>query len=451
MCLRCSGMAGGVLACTAAGPAVERLDAAERKGPADVILRNAAIVTMNPRRPTAEAMSIRRGFVQSLGSLAEVMPHRARMTRLVDLGGRHVVPGLVGSRLATDPADLFDWIDLDAAGALGRPGLPDAASVSTSQALFVRVAGAGAELLGRLPAAAAMPLSVSLSADGACYLNPAMAERLPAAIADRARGDWPGGFVARIDIALLAAALQAAGWRLEVRRMAERAIARSARAGFTAVRERNPGALGGLAELRHLQERAAARHRLRIHATATEALRRQSGRAIAPSASHDALFRFVAASIDLPAPRPCDRLREEVAALEAEGFEVEFDVREAEGFHQAIDLASGIGSAASRRRRRIISAHRPDAAVLRGLGRAGLVLAPPRRASPRRGATGIEQMLRDLTAEAGLDRQLRAASGRLEVGRHADMTVFEHPPASGRALVGAPGVETWIEGIPVSP
>jgi predicted amidohydrolase YtcJ len=53
---------------------------------ADVIVRNARIITMNAHRPTAEALSIRRGFIQSIGGVDEVMRHRTRAIRLVDLG-----------------------------------------------------------------------------------------------------------------------------------------------------------------------------------------------------------------------------------------------------------------------------------------------------------------------------------------------------------------------------
>lgn len=59
----------------------------------DLIIVNAKIQTMDVARPTAEAILIREGRIVSLGRTAAVMPLAATGARIVDAGGRLVLPG----------------------------------------------------------------------------------------------------------------------------------------------------------------------------------------------------------------------------------------------------------------------------------------------------------------------------------------------------------------------
>lgn len=61
---------------------------------AETILHGGRIHTMDPARPRAEAVAIRDGRILAVGSAAEVMARRGPATRLVDLRGAMVLPGL---------------------------------------------------------------------------------------------------------------------------------------------------------------------------------------------------------------------------------------------------------------------------------------------------------------------------------------------------------------------
>ena len=63
--------------------------------PADLIVTNARIYTVDESRPVVSALAVRDGRVLFTGSLREAMALRGTGTRVVDLGGRTVIPGMV--------------------------------------------------------------------------------------------------------------------------------------------------------------------------------------------------------------------------------------------------------------------------------------------------------------------------------------------------------------------
>lgn len=62
--------------------------------PADMVLVNARIYTVERGRPRVEALAIRGGRIVAAGSDTEVLAHRGAATVVIDAGGRAVVPGL---------------------------------------------------------------------------------------------------------------------------------------------------------------------------------------------------------------------------------------------------------------------------------------------------------------------------------------------------------------------
>lgn len=62
---------------------------------ADMIVRNGHIVTMDPEHPSAGSMAIRDGKILALGSDQELAGCASARTRIVDLQGRTVLPGLI--------------------------------------------------------------------------------------------------------------------------------------------------------------------------------------------------------------------------------------------------------------------------------------------------------------------------------------------------------------------
>jgi predicted amidohydrolase YtcJ len=68
---------------------------AQTPRPADLVVTNARIYTVDDSRPVVAAMAVRDGKVLFTGSVREAMALRGASTRVVDLGGRTVIPGMV--------------------------------------------------------------------------------------------------------------------------------------------------------------------------------------------------------------------------------------------------------------------------------------------------------------------------------------------------------------------
>ncbi|MGE3295649.1 MAG: amidohydrolase family protein, partial [Geminicoccaceae bacterium] len=66
---------------------------------AELILRNAKITTLDPAAPEAAAVAIAGGRFLAVGGEAEVMALRGPQTKVIDGGGRRVIPGLIDSHL----------------------------------------------------------------------------------------------------------------------------------------------------------------------------------------------------------------------------------------------------------------------------------------------------------------------------------------------------------------
>jgi len=77
-----------------AGPA-----SAESGARADLIVHNAKIATQDTRAPEAQALAVRGERLVAVGSDADVLELRGERTRVIDAGGRRVVPGLDDSHL----------------------------------------------------------------------------------------------------------------------------------------------------------------------------------------------------------------------------------------------------------------------------------------------------------------------------------------------------------------
>src|SRR2546428_291217 len=81
---------GAVLGVTALGGCAPLAQA----GPADVLIVNGRVATLNPRQPEAAAIAIRGDSIVGVGSEAELNSFRDEKTRVIDAGRRTVIPGL---------------------------------------------------------------------------------------------------------------------------------------------------------------------------------------------------------------------------------------------------------------------------------------------------------------------------------------------------------------------
>ena len=66
---------------------------------ADLIVTNAKVLTMDAGHPRAEAVAVRAGRVQAVGTAAGIAALAGPETRVIDAGGRTVLPGFVESHL----------------------------------------------------------------------------------------------------------------------------------------------------------------------------------------------------------------------------------------------------------------------------------------------------------------------------------------------------------------
>src|SRR5947209_18761280 len=77
---------------------LENLRAADA-APADLIIHNAKVVTVDDKFRIVEALAVRDGRVIALGKDEPVLKHRGPKTRVLDADGRTVLPGLYDSHV----------------------------------------------------------------------------------------------------------------------------------------------------------------------------------------------------------------------------------------------------------------------------------------------------------------------------------------------------------------
>src|SRR5689334_21657359 len=61
--------------------------------PAELVLKNGVIYTVNDAQPKAEALATRYGRIIFIGSTADVKKYEGKSTRVIDLKGKTVLPG----------------------------------------------------------------------------------------------------------------------------------------------------------------------------------------------------------------------------------------------------------------------------------------------------------------------------------------------------------------------
>ncbi len=114
----------------------------------DMILRNGRITTLDRTRPEAEAIAVRDGLVEAVGTTDEIMRLAGGDTEIVDLGGRRVIPGLNDSHTHLIRGGLNYNMELRWEGV---PSLADALRLLKEQAVrtpapqWVRVVGGWSE------------------------------------------------------------------------------------------------------------------------------------------------------------------------------------------------------------------------------------------------------------------------------------------------------------------
>ncbi len=81
-------------------------------GPADIVFKGGTILTLNDQAPKAEALAIRGNTIIAVGTADEVQAVSGADTKVVDLGGRTLMPGFVEPHMHSVFVALDDWIDV---------------------------------------------------------------------------------------------------------------------------------------------------------------------------------------------------------------------------------------------------------------------------------------------------------------------------------------------------
>jgi len=92
--------------------AVEPALAQPASGPADVIFRGGPILTINGKAPRAEAIAIRGNKIVAVGKAEDIQGLNGAKTRVVDLKGRTLMPGLIDPHMHFVFTVFEDWIDV---------------------------------------------------------------------------------------------------------------------------------------------------------------------------------------------------------------------------------------------------------------------------------------------------------------------------------------------------
>ena len=114
----------------------------------ELILHNGRITTLDPANPETEAIAIRDGIVAATGPEREIMAQAGEATKVIDLGGRRVIPGLNDSHTHLIRGGLNYNMELRWEGV---PSLSDALRMLKEQAArtpapqWVRVVGGWSE------------------------------------------------------------------------------------------------------------------------------------------------------------------------------------------------------------------------------------------------------------------------------------------------------------------
>src|SRR5437016_2126272 len=66
---------------------------------ADLIVHNAKVVTADAKFSTAEAVAVRDGMIAAVGTSVDVLKLKGPSTRVIDAGGKMVLPGLYDSHV----------------------------------------------------------------------------------------------------------------------------------------------------------------------------------------------------------------------------------------------------------------------------------------------------------------------------------------------------------------
>ena len=475
----------------AMAPALDPADLNDLRGPADVILRGGPILTLRDGADVAPSVAVRAGRIQGVGDEQSVLAFRGRLTRMIDLDGRALLPGFVIADWHPPLSILCDWLEaretsapMLAAATAERSGewlalMVDGSAEDRSRATFITGASRPAVMVdrtGSVLAASAAAGTVARELDlGRLETSPQAAPH-----------------ISRLLPALLR--------HLTVSRDATRArlralLSEAARGGVTTIRFCGFGALAEDDAPDFVRSAAGESPPLRLRGTVDADLALQSlGSRLAPGFGDD-MFRVDTATHWIDGAKADAReLANTVIALRKRGWRVTFHADASDAVDLALDAFSIAASAATllgaadgierrgplpaggwvRLRRLGLSTGlimdegvvpNGAAADLREAGgvpisvsldmMAGLFspLQMLSRAAAVVGKTRVADWLLSVTRGAATRCGVGAILGSLEVGKYADFALLSGDPRNSNARDASRicCVGTWVGGREIRP
>lgn len=450
MCLFCDPATASRLSYRAAGKTIaQRLE-----GPADVILRGGPILTMDELQPRAEALSIRDGLVQFVGPLDGAMAHKARSTRVIDLGGRTVIPGMVLDSLPKDPLALLDWQDVGLSESGGDLKGHLAGTLTPplfSEPIFVRL-GQGGDAPCRshdlLPALEDLygprPIAIETGGSGRGLANRAMLA-LVGATADA--GERCSGAM-DLAKALRPFAMHKHHTVSSLTRMLTDSISDARNNGFTTVIDRAMGAIGGRAEIEAVALLLGGRRQVRVNAVAHRRLREEwDGRL--PAETRTELLSVDTALIE--ASQASDDVVREAELLDRAGWRLALVANDPGELDKIVKTCAALKPPCRRHRLEIRFPIDPSVAGRIEHLESEFCIESQAVASsvatyPYLSTSGIARQVFAATRGTARRFGLEDVAGSIATARSADFTIFEGSASGAGALRLS---ETWIDGIPV--
>src|SRR5262245_32239367 len=91
---------------------VGRTELSSQTPPADIVLTNGTVITVDARDSVAQAVAIRGSKIVFVGSSADARKFVGEKTEVIDLRGRTATPGLIDTHVHfSEPADNLDLGD----------------------------------------------------------------------------------------------------------------------------------------------------------------------------------------------------------------------------------------------------------------------------------------------------------------------------------------------------
>jgi predicted amidohydrolase YtcJ len=319
-------------------PPLDPADQTDLNGSADVILLGGPILTLRGRGEIAQAIAVRAGRIQAVGDAESTLAFRGRLTRIIDLDGRALLPGFVVADWHPPISLLCDWLEPDGTSAVMR-----AAADERSEEWLVLQAqeSNGRDSISPMVTAASRP---ALAVDPEGFVR-AMS---PAAIAlapDEARN---GTSALHVSSFLLPFLERLTASHQPLRARLRSLFGEAARHGVTTLRFCGLGTLAGEADLDLVRSAAGDASPLRIRGVVSADLVGRRARSGLLPGFGDDMFRVDTATRWIQEPRPDQKeLTDAVRTLRERGWRVTLHVESPEALQLAVDALSAVEHSAS--------------------------------------------------------------------------------------------------------